>query len=183
LGGWGWVDKTADGLAAAFLQHGFDMRRQEVWRRNDGVLILADGAGRRRRLMAEVNSVHPEQAPRYRTVSRRFEGCAVPQVCSVPIDEPEDAPSRAAPLGVPAVFRRRSGPAPGASGERMPALGGAASPRAPSTAADVHSSADLAVRIGKAEASLRTVVSSLDLLQNEISVWHRFVQDLRCERL
>ena len=72
LEGWGWVDSRCEGLVAAFHRHDVDLRPFEVWRRNDGVLIATAGASRRRRLMAEINSVLPEQVPQFRTLHRRF---------------------------------------------------------------------------------------------------------------
>ena len=173
LEGWGWVDPRYEGLVSAFRRHNVDLRPFDIWRRNDGVLIATTGASRRRRLMAEVNSVLPEQVPQFRTLQRRFQGCALPQVCSVSLEEVDNLQD-ALDHEVPPVFRHDSlHSRPSASPALEEAVGAGA--------VEVHSHADLAARVGYAEVSLSTVVSSLNTLKDELDVWRQFVQDLRCE--
>lgn len=173
LEGWGWVDPRSEGLVSTFRRHNVDLRPFDIWRRNDGVLIASTGPSRRRRLMAEVNGVLPEQVPQFRTLSRRMQGCSLPVPCSVPIEQVDEA-STTLHFGVPPVFRHdslRSRPSANPPLVEPDSTG----------VLEVHTHADLAARIGYAEVSLNALVSNLNTLQGELDVWRQFVQDLRCE--
>ena len=173
LEGWGWVDPRYEGLVSAFRRHNVDLRPFDIWRRNDGVLIATTGASRRRRLMAEVNSALPEQVPQFRTLQRRIQGCALPQVCSVSLEE-GDSITADSGHEVPPVFRHDSL-------RLRPPIIPTLAETADAGTLEVHTHADLAARIGYAEGALSAVVSNLNTLQGELDVWRQFVQDLRCE--
>ena len=130
-------------------------------------------ASRRRRLMAEVNSALPEQVPQFRTLQRRIQGCALPQVCSVSLEE-GDSITADSGLEVPPVFRHDSL-------RLRPSISPTLAETADAGTLEVHTHADLAARIGYAEGALSAVVSNLNTLQGELDVWRQFVQDLRCE--